>query len=550
MTQARSAKQSAQKQQRIEEILWNTADQLRGHIDAAEYKHVVLGLIFLKYISDSFQRRYDEIVKEYGEETAEDRDEYTAEGIFWVPKEARWDALKGAAKQDSIGKQIDDAMKALEWENAKQLKDMLPKNYARPSLPARILSGLIDEISKYGTGGTIQADADTQSDLYLEGKPDTLQKESDLLGKVYQYMLSRFAAAEGKLGGEFYTPDSVVLTLVEMLAPYQGRIYDPACGSGGMFVQSEQFVEEHKGRKDITADKNKRQGISIYGQESNYTTWKLARMNLAIRSIEADIANGDTFHQDLHPDLRADYVLANPPFNISNWGGPMPSDPRWRYGTPPASNANYAWLQHILYHLAPYGTAGVVLANGSLSSNQSGESVIRQNMIAGDKVDCIVAMPGQLFYTTQIPVSLWFLANNKQGGTGREGRTLEDRSGRILFIDARNLGFMKTRIERDLSAADRAKIAGTYHNWRGDGDAPYEDIPGFCKSATLEEIEKNGFVLTPGRYVGSEAKVEDAEPFSEKMTRLTQSLHEQFAESARLEAQIKQNLRRLGYGGE
>jgi type I restriction enzyme M protein len=549
MTQARSGRQATQKQQSIEETLWNTADQLRGHIDAAEYKHVVLGLIFLKYISDSFQQRHAEVVEQFGEDAAEDRDEYTAEGIFWVPKEARWENLKAAAKQDTIGKQIDDAMKALEAANAKQLKDMLPKNYARPSLPARILSGLIDEVSKYGTGGTINAQPDTQNDLYLEGKPDTLQKESDLLGKVYQYMLARFAAAEGKLGGEFYTPDSVVLTLVEMLAPYEGRIYDPACGSGGMFVQSEQFVEQHKGRKDITPDKTKRQGIAIYGQESNYTTWKLARMNLAIRSIEADIANGDTFHQDLHPDLRADYVLANPPFNISNWGGPMPGDPRWRYGTPPASNANYAWLQHILYHLSPHGTAGVVLANGSLSSNQSGEGIIRQQMIAADKVDCIVAMPGQLFYTTQIPVSLWFLANNKQGGTGREGRSLEDRSGRILFIDARNLGFMKTRVERDLTASDRAKIAGAYHNWRGDGDAPYEDISGFCKSASLEEIEKNGWVLTPGRYVGSEAKVEDAEPFGEKMTRLTQELEQQFAQSAKLEAQIKENLRRLGYGG-
>jgi type I restriction enzyme M protein len=549
MTQARSSKQVAQRQQSIEETLWNTADQLRGHIDAAEYKHVVLGLIFLKYISDSFQQRHAEIVKQFGEDAAEDRDEYTAEGVFWVPKEARWDTLKAGAKQDTIGKQIDDAMKALERENAKQLKDMLPKNYARPSLPARILSGLIDEISKYGTGGTVRNN-DTQTGLYDENtKQEEQKKESDLLGKVYEYMLKLFAAAEGKLGGEFYTPDSVVFTLVEMLAPYKGRIYDPACGSGGMFVKSDKFVEEHKGVKDINPNKNKRRDISIYGQESNYTTWKLARMNLAIRNIEADIANGDTFHQDLHPDLRADYVLVNPPFNISNWGGPMPGDPRWRYGTPPASNANYAWLQHILYHLAPHGTAGVVLANGSLSSNQSGEGIIRQNMIAADKVDCIVAMPGQLFYTTQIPVSLWVLANNKQNGTGQGGRSLEDRRGKILFIDARNLGYMRTRIERDLSEADRAKITGAYHNWRGDGDGEYEDIPGFCKSASLEEIEKNGWVLTPGRYVGSEAKVEDAEPFSEKMTRLSGDLREQFVESERLQQIIKANLERLGYGG-
>lgn len=522
----------------IEEILWETADRLRGHIDAAEYKHVVLPLIFVKYVSDSFQLVYDEVAAEEFSDP-EDVDEYIGRGVFWVPREARWDTLKAAAKQDDIGKLIDDAMKALERENPKHLKDILPKNYARPSLPPRVLSGLIDTISQYGTGGVYKA-ANAQTNLFDEEEKEG-KNESDLLGKVYEYMLKRFAAAEGKLGGEFYTPESVVLTLVEMLAPYKGRVYDPACGSGGMFVKSEKFVEEHSG---------KRGDIVIYGQESNYTTWKLARMNLAIRRIEGDIANADTFHKDMHPDMRADYVLANPPFNVSNWDGPMQGDKRWVYGTPPASNANYAWLQHILYHLAPNGVAGVVLANGSLSSNQSGEGEIRKMMIAHDKVDCIVAMPGQLFYTTQIPVSLWILANNKENGRGLEGRPLDNRSGRILFIDARELGYMKTRVERDLTDEDRAKIASTYHNWRGDGDGEYEDIPGFCKVADIDEIEKNGWVLTPGRYVGTAAKEEDTEPFGEKMTRLSAELREQFKESDRLQAVIKANLEKLGYGGE
>ncbi|WP_102128532.1 type I restriction-modification system subunit M [Deinococcus planocerae] len=522
----------------LEELLWNTADQLRGHIDAAEYKHVVLPLIFLKYVSDSFQLVYNEVAAdEYSD--PEDVDEYTARGVFWVPREARWDTLKAGAKQDDIGKQIDDAMKALERENPRQLGDMLPKNYSRPSLPPRVLSGLIDKISEYGTGGTTGAPT-APGNLFDEEGEAKQEKESDLLGRVYEYMLGRFAAAEGKLGGEFYTPRSVVQTLVELLAPYKGRVYDPACGSGGMFIRSEEFVEAHRGRLG---------DIVIYGQESNYTTWKLARMNLAIRRIEADIKNGDTFHQDLHPDLRADYVLANPPFNISNWGGPLSGDRRWRYGTPPASNANYAWLQHILYHLAPNGTAGVVLANGSLSSNQSGEGVIRQNMISADKVDCIVAMPGQLFYTTQIPVSLWILANNKQNGRGQEGRPLRDRSGQVLFIDARELGYMRTRVERDLTPDDRAKITRAYHNWRGDGDGEYEDIPGFCKAATIDDIEKNGWVLTPGRYVGAAAKEEDSEPFGEKMARLSSELRRQFDESDRLQDLIKKNLEKLGYGG-
>ncbi|QLG12875.1 SAM-dependent DNA methyltransferase (plasmid) [Deinococcus sp. D7000] len=532
----RTSKAAAQP--RIEEVLWNTADQLRGHMDAAEYKHVVLGLVFLKYISDAFTGLYDKLRAEEGEDTAEDRDEYLAEGVFWVPREARWDTLKDSAREANIGSLVDRAMAALEKENAKQLSGMLPTGYARPSLPHRVIGGLIDEISKYGTGGTV---TDNTGDLFSE--QPALKAETDLLGKVYQYMLGRFAAAEGKLGGEFYTPDSVVRTMVEMLAPYKGRVYDPACGSGGMFVQSEKFVEAHQGKIG---------DIAVYGQESNYTTWKLARMNLAIRRIDADLGkeNADTFHQNLHPDLRADYVLANPPFNISNWGGErLSGDQRWRYGTPPTGNANYAWLQHILYHLAPNGTAGVVLANGSLSSNQSGEGVIRQNMLSADKVDCIVAMPGQLFYTTQIPVSLWILANNKQSGKGQEGKPLRDRSGQVLFIDARELGFMKGRVERDLSDEDRARIVDAYHNWRGDGDGEYEDVPGFCKAATIDDIEKNGWVLTPGRYVGAAAKEADSEPFGEKMARLSSQLHEQFAESDRLQAVIKQNLDKLGYGG-
>ena len=531
---------------KMEEMLWNTADQLRGHIDAAEYKHVVLPLIFLKFVSDSFKLVQDEVAAD-PEGLPEDLDEYVVRGAFWVPPEARWDSIKAAAKQDNIGQLIDQAIAAVERDN-KPLKGMLQQNFARPSLPARVLSGLIDEISRYGEGGTIKNLNDAPSDLSgAEDDSQKPEKKTDLLGEVYQYMLKRFAAAEGKLGGEFYTPDSVVLTLVELLAPYKGRVYDPACGSGGMFVKSEEFIDEHKGKKDI--NKSARDNISIYGQESNHTTWKLARMNLAIRRIEADIRHGDTFDQDLHPDLRADYVIANPPFNVSNWGGPMSGDPRWRYGTPPASNANYAWLQHILYHLAPNGTAGVVLANGSLSSNQSGEGDIRRNMIAADKVDCIVAMPGQLFYTTQIPVSLWVLANNKQNGTGQEGRRLRDRSGQVLFIDAREQGYMRTRVERDLTDEYRARIVAAYHNWRGDGDGEYTNVPGFCKVATIDDIEKNGWVLTPGRYVGAGAKEEDAEPFAEKMARLSGELQGQFAESERLQAVIKQNLERLGYGG-
>jgi type I restriction enzyme M protein len=521
----------------FESILWAAADKLRGHMDSSEYKHVVLGLIFLKYISDAFTEQYEKVKAEFGEETAEDRDEYAADGVFWVPVQARWSWLQKNAKQANIGALIDQAMEALENENPRQLKGVLPKDFGRPTLDKTKLGELID---LFANMQLIAKQTTPEDELF--NAPNKTSSGKDLLGRVYEYFLSKFASSEGKLGGEFYTPGSVVRVIVEMLAPYKGRIYDPACGSGGMFVTSEKFVEAHGGKIG---------DVSIYGQESNPTTWKLAKMNLAIRGLEANLGtqNADTFHNNQHPDLRADYILANPPFNISDWGGErLRSDARWEHGTPPSSNANYAWMQHMLYHLAPNGIAGFVLANGSLSSNSSGEGEIRQHIIEADLVDCIVAMPGQLFYTTQIPVSLWFLAKNKKNGRGLEGRTLRDRKHHTLFIDARKLGFMETRVNRNFTNADIAKISDTYHNWRGDGLGEYADEAGFCKSASLEEIKSHGYVLTPGRYVGVEAQEEDTEPFVEKMQRLTQELNEQFAQSAKLEVQIKENLRRLGYG--
>jgi type I restriction enzyme M protein len=511
---------------RLETTLWAAADKLRGHMDAAEYKHVVLGLIFLKYISDAFEEHYQKLETEFGKEAAEDRDEYTAEGKFWVAKEARWSSIKDNAAQSDIGTRIDKAMEALEKEN-KTLLNVLPKGYARPTLNKEVLTGLVNKLSE-------------------QTFSDNKRNSKDVLGQVYQYFLSRFASAEGKLGGEFYTPESVVEVIVSMLAPYKGRIYDPCCGSGGMFVQSERFIEAHGGKLG---------DVSIFGQESNPTTWRLAKMNLAIRGIEANLGphNADTFHNNLHPDLRADYILANPPFNISDWGGEKLTgdnkDKRWEHGSPPGGNANYAWVQHMLYHLAPNGVAGFVLANGSLSSNSSGEGEIRKTIIEADLVDCIVAMPGQLFYTTQIPVSLWFLAKNKKNGKGRNGKALRDRSRETLFIDARKLGYMKTRVNRDLSVEDIAKIADTYHAWRKDGDGDYQDILGFCKSAATEEIAGHGYVLTPGRYVGAEAVADDLEPFAEKMARLTKDLEQHFSEGAKLEQQIRDNLKRLGYEG-
>jgi type I restriction enzyme M protein len=501
----------------FEATLWAAADKLRGHMDAAEYKHVVLGLIFLKYISDAFEEIHTKLKAEKGADP-EDRDEYVALNIFWVPPEARWTYLQGRAKDPLIGKLLDNAMVAIERDNP-SLKGVLPKNYARPDLNKQQLGEVIDLIATIGLG-------------------DKESRSKDILGRVYEYFLSQFASAEGKKGGQFYTPRCVVQLLVEMLAPYKGRVFDPCCGSGGMFVQSVRFVKEH-----ATGNGNggKAKGdISIYGQESNPTTWKLAKMNLAIRGIEADLGdeNADSFHRDQHKDLKADYILANPPFNMSDWGGDrLRDDPRWKYGAPPVGNANFAWVQHIIHHLAPTGVAGFVLANGSMSSNTGGEGDIRKAIIEADLVDCMVALPGQLFYSTQIPVCLWFLARTKHG-----------RKGRSLFIDARKLGTLIDRVHRDLTGDDMAKIAGTYHAWRGDKDAgKYQDIPGFCKSATLEEIRAHGYVLTPGRYVGAEEAEDDGEPFEEKMKRLTGKLEEQFAESAKLEKTIRGKLSDLDY---
>ena len=501
----------------FEAKLWAAADALRNNMDAAEYKHVVLGLIFLKYISDAFEAKHAELVAEKKKGAdPEDRDEYRADNIFWVPKEARWAHLKASAPQPTIGKIVDDAMSAIERDNT-SLKGVLPKDYARPGLDKQRLGQIINLVS----------------DIALGSAAD---RAKDTLGRVYEYFLSRFASAEGKSGGQFYTPAHVVRVLVEVLAPYKGRVYDPCCGSGGMFVQSEKFIEAHSGKLG---------DISIYGQESNYTTWRLAKMNLALRGIDAQIAHGDTFHADKHPDLKADYVLANPPFNDSDWRGELlKDDKRWAYGIPPAGNANYAWVQHFIHHLAPTGLAGFVLANGSMSSNQSGEGEIRKAIIEADLVDCMIALPGQLFYSTQIPVCLWFLARNKRNGRFR------DRRGETLFIDARKLGSMADRVHRELIDEDIAKIAGTYHAWRGDkGAGKYKDVPGFSMATKLDDIRKHGHILTPGRYVGAEAAEDDGEPFDEKMKRLATTLRQQQADATKLDAAIAANLKELGYGG-
>jgi type I restriction enzyme M protein len=472
----------------------------------------VLGLIFLKFISDAFDERHAQLLADAGEGAdPEDADEYRAANVFWVPKEARWAHIQGQAKQATIGKIIDDAMLAIERDN-KSLKGVLPKEYARPALDKQRLGELIDLIGTIAMG-----DKDNRS--------------KDILGRVYEYFLSQFASAEGKKGGQFYTPRCVVRVLVEMLAPYKGRVFDPCCGSGGMFVQSEKFVEAHGGRIG---------DIAVYGQESNPTTWRLAEMNLAIRGIEAHLGSehADSFRRDLHPDLKADYVLANPPFNDSDWSGAqLRDDPRWKYGVPPAGNANFAWVQHFIHHLAPTGIAGFVLANGSMSSNQSGEGDIRKAIVEADLVDCMVALPGQLFYATQIPVCLWFLARAKKNGKFR------DRRKETLFIDARKMGVLIDRVHRDLTAEDVERIAGTYHAWRGDkGASKYEDVPGFCKAATTEDIAGHGYVLTPGRYVGAADVEDDDEAFEEKMAGLTAKLEVQFAESARLEREIRWSL--------
>ncbi len=488
----------------FEKQIWDAACVLRGNIDASEYKSVVLGLIFLKYISDRFEEKYQELLAE-GDGFEEDIDEYTSEGIFFVPASARWSVIASKAHTPEIGTVIDDAMRAIEKEN-KRLKDILPKNFARPELDKRRLGDVVDLF--------------TNIQMIEHGS------EKDILGRTYEYCLSKFAEQEGKLAGEFYTPSCVVRTLVEVLQPYNGRVYDPACGSGGMFVQSAKFIERHSGNIN---------SIAVYGQDSNPTTWKMAQMNLAIRGIEANLGeyNADTFFNDCHPTLRADFILANPPFNLSDWGADkLKDDVRWKYGMPPAGNANFAWLQHMIHHLAPNGKIGMVLANGSLSSQSGGEGEIRQNIINADLVECIVAMPTQLFYTTQIPVSLWFLAKNKK------------QPGKTLFIDARKMGTMVTRKLRELAEEDIAKIADTYNSY---ADGTLEDQKGFCAVVTTEEIAKQDYILTPGRYVGIEEQQDDGEPFEEKMARLTGELSELFDQSHKLEAEIRQKLGAIGY---
>ena len=519
----------------FEQTLWQAADKMRGHMDPSEYKHVALGLIFLKYISDAFEERRREIeheaetpesewyVKEplIRYEVLEDRDMYRMKNVFWVPKTARWNYLQERAKQPEIGKLIDDAMTAIERENP-SLKGVLPKDYARPALDKTRLGELIDLIGTIGLG-------------------DAENRSKDILGRVYEYFLNQFASKEGKKGGEFYTPRCIVKLLVEMIEPFQGRVYDPCCGSSGMFVQSEAFIRAHGGRIG---------DISVYGQESNPTTWRLAKMNLALRGIEANLGthHADSFHNDLHKTLKADFLLANPPFNDSDWGGDrLREDVRWKYGVPPTGNANFAWVQHFIHHLSPTGIAGFVLANGSMSSNQSGEGEIRKNIIEADLVDCMIAMPGQLFYGTQIPACLWFIARDKSGTPTRGGKPLRDRRGETLFIDARRMGVMRDRTHRELTDEEIRKIADTYHAWRGEIDAEYEDIPGFCKAATIDDIRKHGNVLTPGRYVGAPPTEDDGEPFEEKMARLTKDLSAQFAESKKLEQEIRVNLKELGF---
>lgn len=514
----------------FEARLWAMADKLRSNMDAAEYKHVVLGLIFLKFISDKFNAKYEDLKARQKTDFTdpEERDEYVAENVFWVPKGARWQDIQDRATTAEIGQIVDDAMRAIEAENP-TLEGVLPKNYARADLDKRLLGEVIN----------------------LVGKIELVAKEAhhqgnDLLGRTYEYFIGQFAAAEGKRGGQFYTPARVVELLVRMIEPYKGRVYDPCCGSGGMFVQSEKFVEAHGGGRD---------DLSIYGQESNPQTWRLAKMNLAIRGISANLGPraADTFHDDLHKDLKAEFILANPPFNVSDWGGERRrSDVRWKFGVPPVSNANFAWVQHMVHHLAPHGLAGFILANGSLSSNQSGEGEIRAEMIRHDIVDCIVSLPSQLFYTTQIPVCMWFLARDKSNGLLRDKR-LRDRRGETLFIDARSLGHMETRTLRALSSpnevgegeeSDIGKIVEAYHAWR-EGRSDYADVPGFCKAVKNEEIEAQGFVLTPGRYVGAAEAEPDDTPFAEKFAELQKQLSSYLEQASQLDAEIREVLRKV-----
>lgn len=509
----------------IKKTLWAAADKLRANMDAAEYKHLVLGLIFVKYISDTFAAKQQELIKRlrdpedefyYGDAAdediaaeLEDRDYYTAANVFWVPESARWGALRSAAKSPDIGKRIDDALTVIEAENPK-LKGILDKRYARAQLPDGKLGELVDLISTIGFGDN----------------PSTAR---DVLGQVYEYFLGMFANAEGKRGGQFYTPASIVKTLVAVLSPHEGKVYDPCCGSGGMFVQSEKFIEAHGGKLG---------DVSIYGQEANPTTWRLAAMNLAIRGIDFNLGRepNDTFTKNQHPDLRADYILANPPFNISDWWhGSLMGDPRWVYGDPPAGNANYAWLQHMLYHLKPNGRAGIVLANGSMSSSQNNEGTIRAAMVDADVVEVMIALPGQLFYNVQIPCCLWFLVKQKT-----------KRKGEVLFIDARKKASMISRVQAELTNEVISQIESTVAAWRGEG-GEYQDIAGFCRSVPLAEIAQHGHVLTPGRYVGAEEVEDDDEAFADKMQKLTEKLGEQIAKGAELDALIRQKLGGLGY---
>ena len=505
----------------LKRTLWAAADELRGSMDASEYKLVVLPLIFLKYISDTFEDHHAKLTAETNQGAdPEDQDEYRAIGAFWVPAEARWSFIQERAKQPDIGEIVDEAMAAIERDNV-VLKGVLPRNFSRPALDKVTLGRLIDRFTN----------------ITLNGNG---HEEKDVLGQVYEYFLGEFALQEGRRGGEFFTPASIVRLLVEMIEPTSGRVYDPCCGSGGMFVQSIKFIEAHATGNGNGG--NARGRTSIYGQESNHTTLQLARMNLAIRGIDANIAVGDSFLNDGHPDLRADYILANPPFNVSDWRGDLlRDDQRWHFGTPPVGNANFAWVQHFYHHLAPTGVAGFVLANGSMSSNQSNEGEIRKNLIEEDVVDCMIALPGQLFTSTQIPACLWFLARDKRNHKFR------DRRGQILFIDARVRGHMTDRTHRELTAQDVTRIAATYHAWRGEPEAgDYTDVPGFCKSASIEDIRNNDHVLTPGRYVGAEAAEEDAEPFDDKMQRLTTALRHQVGQARQLDEVIESNLKELG----
>lgn len=508
--------------------LWEACDRLRGSVESAEYKHLVLGLVFLKYISDSFERRRavmeaatheedSDLYTEDAEERAEileDRDEYISENVFWVPKKARWDVLLAAANQPDIGQRIDTALEEIEKANEEQLRGVLPRIYARAPITSQKLGELVTTIAKVGFG-------------------DDEDKARDILGRTYEYFIKRFAAAEGHRGGEFYTPISVTRLLVEMLEPYEGRVLDPACGSCGLFIQSAEFVKSHGG---------KARKISVYGQENNQATWRIGRMNLAIHGLEGEIELGDSLLNDQHPGLKADFVLANPPFNMDKWGiEQVADDARWKFGTPPDSNANYAWIQHFIHHLSPDGRAGFVMANGSLTSNQSGEGKIREAIVRDDLIDCIVACPGQLFYTTQIPVSLWFLDRNKQSGSER------DRRDEVLFIDARQMGHKISRTQIEFSEDEIQRIADTYHAWRGTTGKEYADEKGFCAAIALAEIEKHGFALTPGRYVGVPESEEDEIGFEERMAELTDQLAAQIADSEQLTAGVRRALESIGY---